>query len=126
MRSRFGLSLLVALCATAAFIAWLDSCWMAWAYLLNGPAMPGMFGASARDIPVETAAETQERLRRDRAIRTELRWSTRVSRASATLSLLAAMALIWQSRMDRLRRQLAAALLGSISLGIFVLVLGTG
>jgi len=64
----------------------------------------------------------QTRLREDRALLTELAWTARLSKLSATLSLLGAILLAWSSRKEPWRRQLAVALLASIALGAFVLV----
>jgi hypothetical protein len=100
MRSRFWLSLAVALCSTVAIIEWFDSNALAWRYLMSC-------------APVDC----------DYAAATALRWSIRVSRLAAILGLVGAIALVWRCRRDPLRPQLACGLLGLIALGVFLFVL---
>ena len=121
MRSPFALSLLVTLCALFAVLGRLHGAQLGWQYLLSRRA-PGMFGTSVRDFPTETPDEKEARLRADRALLSEFRWSFRLSELSATMSLLGAILLAWRSRRDPWRRQLAVGLLASIALGAFVFV----
>jgi ABC-type Fe3+ transport system permease subunit len=122
MKSPFTLSLLVTLCALFAVLGWFHSAQLGWQFLLSR-RVPGMFGTSAGDFSPETPLEKEARLRADRALLSELRWSFRLSAISATLSLLGAGLLAWRSRRDPWRRQLAVGVLASIALGVFVFVL---
>jgi hypothetical protein len=122
MRMHVSLSLGIALCSLVAAVGWLNGNLLAWRYLLNHPAPAGMFGAAAADLHRETRAEAQARVDRDREMLTELASSTRVSRVSATLSLLGSVCLVWIGRRSGRRRLLSSAGLALIALAVFVLV----
>src|SRR4051812_16518610 len=97
MRSRFiVLPLIVALFSALAIVGWEHSFSLRWELLFDGPPRPGMFGTTARDFRRETPARKQERLRRDREVLMELKWSRRGTQASATLALLGAIFLVWR------------------------------
>jgi hypothetical protein len=124
MRSRFIiLPLMVALFSVLAIVGWEHSFSLGWERLFDGPPMPGMFGTTARDFRPETPARKEERLRRDRDVLMELKWSRRGTQASATLALLGAIVLVWRRRKNPLRWRLLSGSLALVALAIFGFVL---
>lgn len=120
---RYAPPLIVVVLSVLAIAAWEHSVSLGWDLLFDGRPMVGMFGATARDLPRETAGETQARLRRDRQVLTELKWTMRGARASAALSCVGAIVFLWRLRRDSVRRRLPAASLALGALAVFVLVL---
>jgi hypothetical protein len=123
MRSRFILPLMVALFSVLAIVGWEHSFSLGWDLFFDGRPMPGMFGTTARDFRQETPAGKPERLRRDREVLIELKWSTRGTRTSATLALLGAIFLVWRRRKDPFRWRLLSGSLALVALAIFGFVL---
>ena len=120
---RYALPSIVVVLSVLAIAAWQHGISLGWDLLFDGRPMVGMFGATRRDLPRETAAETQARLRRDRQVQTELVWTMRGARVSAALSCAGAIVFLWRRRRDSKRWRLPAAGLALGALAVFVLVL---
>jgi hypothetical protein len=120
---QFGLSLAVALLTVVAVGAWFNAGSLYWQWLFAEPPTAGAYGASVLDIRTETDTEEQARVRRQRALATQIWWSVRVSWVSAALSLLGALALAWRARRDPIRSQILCGMAVSVTLAIFLFVL---